>query len=649
MRRLRDVDGPDPDDAPDSSRTTRRRAGYGYLTLGLIFLALSTPGAPAAEANKCRIARFPDIPVTMRGLSPLVHAQINGNDALFIADSGAFFSSVQPEALEALHLRLDPSIRGLFVEGVGGRESAQVARARTFTLMGVNFENVDFVVVGSSFGGGATGLLGQNVFRMADVEYDLANGVIRLVQPHDCGKNTPLVYWAADGHQPYSVIDIEPSSAAYPHTKSVAYLNGARIHVVFDTGAGTSLLTLAAAKRAGITPTSEGVTAGGSSWGIGARVSHTWIASFASFKIGDEEILHARLRFGDISLTGADMLIGPDFFLSHRIYVASSQRKLYFTYNGGAVFDLRHAPTPETPTPEKPDGGTPQSGAAGNETGTQAATPSATEPSHADMSARLDEPTDAGGFARRGAALAARQEYAAAIRDLTHACELAPTEPSFRYERGMAYWHNQQPDLALADFDQAIKLKPDDVDALMSRATLRARRHDPPGAISPDLDAVDRVAPKEAVVRVTLGGLYLETRNYPAAIAQYGRWIDSHGGDVVHMPQVRNARCWARALGGLELDRALDDCNAALRSKPRTAAFHDSRGLVYLRQGRYDKAIADYDAALALNPKIAWSLYGRGIAKQRLGQPAAGQADLAAATALAPEIADQAASHGIVP
>jgi tetratricopeptide (TPR) repeat protein/predicted aspartyl protease len=603
-------------------------------------LILSTPAAHTAQPPKCQLGRFPDIPVTMQGLSPLVHAQVNGNDALFIADSGAFFSSIKPQAVAALHLRVDPSIQGLSVVGVGGRESAQVVRAKTFTLMGKTWENVDFVVLGSSIGGGSVGLLGQNVFRIADVEYDLANGVIRLVQPHDCSKNTPLAYWAADAHQPYSVIDIEWATAANPHTKSVAYLNGARIYVTFDTGAGASLLSLAAAKRAGITPTSAGVIPGGSSWGVGHREYSTYIATFASFKIGDEEILHARLRFGDFSLPGVDMLIGPDFFLSHRVYVASSQRKLYFTYNGGPVFDLRR-----TAAAEASDGGAEAApGTAGNST--EGA--SATEPAHADANALLDEPTDAAGFARRGAAFAARQEYGSAIRDLTRACELAPTEPSFFYERGMAYWHDQRVDLALADFDQSIKLKPDDVDALMSRATLHAQRHDPPETISPDLDAVDRVAPKEAAVRLALGGLYMGTRNYPAAIVQYGRWIDTHDGDI-HMPQVRNARCWARTLAGVELDRALDDCNAAVRANSKDANFHDSRGLVYLRQGHYDKAIADYDAALALDPKIAWSLYGRGIAKQRLGQGAAGRVDLAAAAALAPKIAAEAASHGIAP
>ena len=135
-------------------------------------------------------------------------------------------------------------------------------------------------------------------------------------------------------------------------------------------------------------------------------------------------------------------------------------------------------------------------------------------------------------------------------------------------------------------------------------------------------------------MRLELGGLYQRVRNYPAAIVQYDDWINSHDSYDIQMPRARNARCWARALTGQGLDQALEDCNFAVRKDPKQAAFHDSRGLVYLRQGKYDKALADYDAALALNPKIAWSLYGRGLARQHLGQAAAGAADVAAATAL---------------
>jgi tetratricopeptide (TPR) repeat protein len=115
------------------------------------------------------------------------------------------------------------------------------------------------------------------------------------------------------------------------------------------------------------------------------------------------------------------------------------------------------------------------------------------------------------------------------------------------------------------------------------------------------------------------------------------------------MPRARNARCRARALAGQGLDQALDDCNFAVREDPKVAAFFDSRGLVYLRQGKHDKAIADYDAALRLEPQRAWALYGRGLARLHKGDTAAGQADIAGATALNPKIADQAAKYGIGP
>jgi predicted aspartyl protease len=124
--------------------------------------------------------------------------------------------------------------------------------------------------------------------------------------------------------------------------------------VLFDTGAPRSVLTLDAARRAGITPTSAGVVSGGEWRGIGPGSGQTWIAPFASFKIGDEEVRNTHLRIGAEQLNGVDMLLGADFFLSHRIYVATGQRKLYFTYNGGPVFDLKTASPPQPPAPQPP-------------------------------------------------------------------------------------------------------------------------------------------------------------------------------------------------------------------------------------------------------------------------------------------------------
>lgn len=625
------VNTPDSKVRQERSSAAPRVAGH-LKVLTAVFLVLTLIRTSIADAGHCTLVRLPEIPVTMEGLVPTVHAQINGMDALFVADSGAFSNTVVPSAVKQFQLRVDPSIVGLYVEGVGGHETAQVAIARTFTIFGKTWPNVAFVVAGGSGEGHAIGLLGQNVFSIADVEYDLANGVIRLARPRDCSRDTALAYWATDADKHYSVIDIDSATPEEPHTKSVAYLNGTRIHVLFDTGAAESILTLKAAKRAGFTPTSEGVTAGGPSSGIGHKVSQTWIARFASFRIGDEEIQHAQLRFGDIDLSDADMLIGADFFLSHRIYVASSQKKLYFTYNGGPVFDL----TAARAAAESPAAGARSEAAAAAEA-----------PARANAAARLDQPTDAAGYARRGTASAARHDYAAAIADLTHACELAPTEAVYFYQRGQVRVDNEQPDLALADFAQAIRLKPDDPDALIARAALRADRGDPPDLIVTDLDAADRAVPREADAHLDMGGLYAYAGRPAAAVVQYSKWIDARPRDDVHMAGALNSRCWARALGGEELDKALADCSTALKLHPNTADFLDSRGLVYLRQGNYDKAIADYDAALRLAPKTAWSLYGRGLAKSRKGLSAEGQADIAAATALQPKIAERAAGFGI--
>ena len=47
------------------------------------------------------------------------------------------------------------------------------------------------------------------------------------------------------------------------------------------------------------------------------------------------------------------MLLGYDFLRSHRVLVAHSQRRIYFTYNGGPVF-VRTPPTVQA-TPDAAD------------------------------------------------------------------------------------------------------------------------------------------------------------------------------------------------------------------------------------------------------------------------------------------------------
>jgi hypothetical protein len=86
------------------------------------------------------------------------------------------------------------------------------------------------------------------------------------------------------------------------------------------------------------------VTAAGLSRGIGKKSTENSIALFDTLDLGGEVIKNARLRIGDIKLGDADMLLGADFFLSHRVYVDSRANKVYFTYNGAPIRPRRATP-----------------------------------------------------------------------------------------------------------------------------------------------------------------------------------------------------------------------------------------------------------------------------------------------------------------
>ena len=571
----------------------------------------------------------------MANLRPLMTAKINDTDVQFVVDSGAFYSMISPASAAELKLPTRPAPFGFYVSGVGGgRADASIATVKVFTLAGAALHNVLFLVGGSEVGAGGIGLLGQNVLHVADVEYDLGQGFVRLMKPEDCS-NTVLAYWVK-GASPYSVIKIEASTPQRPHTLGSAVINGTEIRVMFDTGASVSTLSLRAAARVGIKPDSPGVVSGGPTFGVGKNVIPSYIAPFSSFKIGDEEIRNTRLRIADIDLPNADMLIGPDFFLSHRIYVANSQHKLYFTYNGGPVFNLAGAKYAKAATEPASD-----------------ASPQEPKEAGANAAGTADsaDTADAAEYSRRGAALAARRDFDQALNELTRACEMAPDHPEYFYQRGMVYWQMRQGASAMADFDQALKLKPDDLSALVSRAQLLLQTGDNRRAAA-DLDAADAVASKQADTRFVMAELYEHADLMGPAVAQYDLWIASHADDA-RVPAALNSRCWARALAGTDLPLALKDCNAALKRAAKSSGFYakvsDTRGLVLLRMGEFDKSIADYDASLKINPKNAWSLYGRAIDELRKGKTSEGQAGIAAATAVWPQIAEAFNRRGIAP
>ena len=586
-----------------------------------IAIALSAallPALPAAAA--CKLDLVAQMPVTMHGLSPVTDAKIDGQDAHLVVDLGAFFGSISRSRVDRYHLKVGGLPPYLTVQGVNGEADVGLATV-DFNLLGAHFAHTQFLVGGPEAGPTIDGILGRNFLMVADTELDFANGMVRMFHPEACQAQV-LAYWDTTG-APYSIVQLEEPRGRTGAVIGQAKVNGVNMRVLFDSGATTSVLTLRAAGRAGIHKDDPGVTPSGLAGGFGRHSIETWVAPVTDFKIGDEEIKNTRLRIGGIDLDDADMLIGADFMLSHRIYIARSQGKLYFTYNGGPVFRLDGAP------PRPMD--------------TASAAP-AVAPTATGAAPPAEEPKDASGFARRAAASAARREYPQAIDDLGRAIDLDPKDPQLPYDRAMARLGNRQPLLAVADLDQALKLKPDFTLALLARGRLKLANRDPDGARA-DFDAAARLDP---ALRYEIARAYEDVGLMKPAIASYDQWILANPKDE-RLGFALNGRCWARAIANQELEIALADCDRALKLRPGTAEILDSRGLVHLRLGQYDQAIEDYDAALGIQPKIAWAHYGRGVAELKTGKTAEGEADIKAAGEISPVVAMRGKRLGIGP
>ena len=575
-----------------------------------LLLALCAVLITSSPANAgCKIGKLLELKITMQGTRPMTDVGINGRSLPFIVDSGAFYSDISPGTAAELGLRLEAT--SLRMQGVGGEAGQMyIANVKSLNLAGIPLHNMEFIVGGSETG--SAGLLGQNVLGIGDVEYDLGHGAIRLMRPIGCSAKDDLAYWARE--TPVSDLAIERRDVSHPHTIGTVLVNGVKLRAIFDTGAPTSILSFSAAKWAGLTPTSPGVVSAGLSSGLGRTMINTWIAPIDSVKIGTEEVRNIKMRFGDIGMPDTDMLIGADFFLSHRVYVANALRRMFFTYDGGPVFDV-------TPSRIIDPAGAPETIAAD----------------------KTPDPTDAAGFSRRGAAETSRRDYKAALVDLDRAIKMDPSNGKYLLQRSRTQFLNGNRPAAFDDLDAAVKVAPGDAEIRLFRAESLLGRKRKGDALS-DMEAVDTALPQQADERLMLAATFERLDKFDRSIANYDLWIGAHPDDS-RQPEALNGRCWSRALADRDLPLALKDCDAALR-RMKSGNIFDSRGLVELRMGQYDKAIEDYSTALRLAPRTAWSLFGRGLARRHKNDPSA-QSDLNAALAIDPGLPPRAQALGI--
>jgi tetratricopeptide (TPR) repeat protein len=106
-----------------------------------------------------------------------------------------------------------------------------------------------------------------------------------------------------------------------------------------------------------------------------------------------------------------------------------------------------------------------------------------------------------------------------------------------------------------------------------------------------------------------------------------------------------SSRCgwlWTRQ----EIDRALSDCNEAIRLFSGNPGAYLNRGNAYLSKSDPEHALADFNAAIRLDPKSAWAYAARGNLYKNKGDLDRALADLNEAISLDPAYALALFSRG---
>src|SRR6185295_3972420 len=173
---------------------------------------------------------------------------------------------------------------------------------------------------------------------------------------------------------------------------------------------------------------------------------------------------------------------------------------------------------------------------------------------------------------------------------------------------------------AVAALSRQIEASPLSYEAYFQRAQLLAylQRYDEALA---DYDAADHIAPNQPISRYGRGVIAFAVGNYPLAIAQ----LDAaqrmsrfrSGAGAIHMTDGAYSgrrpvgqsfdplRCTVRAAAGVELDAAEQICDRAVRESNADADALMARGFLRFKQAQYERASEDFAAALRARPDLA--------------------------------------------
>jgi tetratricopeptide (TPR) repeat protein len=234
------------------------------------------------------------------------------------------------------------------------------------------------------------------------------------------------------------------------------------------------------------------------------------------------------------------------------------------------------------------------------------------------------------------------------LRDLNTFLAAKPRDVEGLLDRAEVYQHLRQPQNALTDLTEVIRLEPQNAYAYSQRAYVRYRELKDEGGFA---DWERAYALNRSVLQgdyadalIDRGHARLDEGRAEGAVADFTLAM---GDSYFQFHALAGRSAAYRQLGRYAL--ALADAQALVDREPNSPEALLQRGLTRVALQQPAAAVADLDRVLKVEPRHAVALYARGVARQSLETEGAAEADLKAASAIDARVGRSLMLQGISP
>ena len=306
------------------------------LCISISALCATLAGGANAE-NACHYIEQANLAITHpdKSRQPVVPGAINGKPVQMEINTGTTNTFIL--RAEADKQNMNPERLPRQVQSAAGAESMFLVKIKDFAIGNAHTTNLRFPVIESIGKADRAALVGDDFLLQYDVELNFPEKNMKLFNAEHCNEKA-LAYWDANA----MTVPME-FTPGFARPLVQVKINGAPIWAMISTGSTYSTVDLEAARRLGLSTDAPGVVYHGKTNGVGDEKMERWNMTFDSFAIGDETVQHPRLVVMESTYRYRgrkpyEMVLGRDFLSAHRVLLAQSQMRFYYSYNGGQVF-----------------------------------------------------------------------------------------------------------------------------------------------------------------------------------------------------------------------------------------------------------------------------------------------------------------------